>query len=62
MQRILRMVSVAVLVLGFATIGGTAANAGIRCCSAGSCCTPSSGTCCATDGSGCYTYSCKPAV
>jgi hypothetical protein len=63
MQRTFRMISAAVLVLGFMTIVGTTANAGgVKCCSGANCCTPSAGQCCGADSTSCWTYACKPPI
>lgn len=61
MQRILRTLALAVLVIGCITITGTSANAA-ACCKGSTCCTTLAGQCCATDATGCYTYSCKQAI
>jgi hypothetical protein len=60
MQRILRIISAAVLVIGCLTIAGTTAKAD-SCCFSGICCTARAGQCCYADAGGCLTYGCPQA-
>lgn len=62
MQRILRIISAAALVIGCLTIVETTANAD-QCCFMGNiCCTARAGGCCASNETGCWTYACPQAI